>query len=415
MNEAGGPPKGKESNTVGSCVPRGRPKQERTSKMKASKKSGFTLIELLVVVAIIAVIGAGVAVTYNRLDERAKTAMEISDVGTLSKTIQHWSFLHNWALPNQLDSLIDTDYQLYSRMPAGSLQNVDGCNGTRGLYAQSGYTFKAADVNDDVADALANGGITLVYLHDATRTPANDSTFTVGMMMSDVDTSTTAATVGSDDTNAKALAQAQINARTDVSAWDFANNGPYVLTYSDADGNDVTVSYPSAAVFNRAAANAETIASARQTCRKLAFIWSDGADSSGAQMMGMDMPMNLTREIISNCGLTPSEVAKPSQTAEEAVADGRSYWLVAFGLGRFATIYQGNGARVDTPVASKRYNDETIYSRYIVIVKVPTDAYDSMNNPSGLRPQVACVLSPQGLSAAALSDTYRNDVKATEN
>ncbi len=383
--------------------------------MKASKKSGFTLIELLVVVAIIAIIGAGVAVTYNRLDERAKTAMEISDVGTLSKTIQHWSFLHNWALPNQLDSLIDTDYQLYSRMPAGSLQNIDACNGTRGLYAQSGYTFKAADVNDDVADALANGGISLVYLHDATRTPANDSTFTVGQMQSDVDTSMTAATVGSDDTNAKALAQAQINARDAVAAWDFSANGPYMLTYSDADGNEVTVNYPSAAVFNRAAANAETIAAARQTCRKLAFIWSDGADGSGAQMMGMDMPMNLTREIISNCGLTPSDVAKPSQTAAEAVADGRSYWLIAFGLGRFATTYQGNGARVDTPVASKRYNDETIYSRYIVIVKVPTDSYDSMNNPSGLRPQVACVLSPQGLSAAALSDTYRNDVKATEN
>lgn len=380
-----------------------------------SMKSGFTLIELLVVVAIIAVIGAGVAVTYNRLDERAKTAMEISDVGTLSKTIQHWSFLHNWALPDGLDSLIDTEYRLYSQMPAGSLQNIDDCNGARGLYAQAGYTFKAADVNDDVANALANGGISLVYLHDATRTPANDSTFTVGMMMSDVDTSTTAAMVGADDTNAKALAQAQIDARTAVAAWDFAGSGPYVLTYTDAEGNEQTASYASAAAFNRAAANAETIAAARQTCRKLAFVWSDGADGSGAQTMGMDMPMNLTKEIISNCGLTPAQVAKPTQTAAEAVAEGRSYWLVAFGLGRFATIYTGNGARVDTPVASKRYNDETIYSRYIVIVKVPTDVYDTMDNPSGLRPQVACVLSPQGLSAAALSDTYRNDVKATEN
>ncbi len=379
------------------------------------KRSGFTLIELLVVVAIIAVIGAGVAVTYNRLDERAKTAMEISDVGTLTKTIQHWSFLHNWALPDRLDSLIDTEYRLYSQMPAGSLQNIDDCNGTRGLYAQAGYTFKAADVNDDVADALANGGISLVYLHDASRTPANDSTFTVGDMLSDVDTSETAATVGSDDTNAKALAQAQIDARAEVATWNFTDDGPYTLTYTDSEGSEVTVNYASAAAFNRASSDAETIVAARQTCRRLAFIWSDGTDGSGAQMMGMDMPMNLTKEIISNCGLTPSEVAKPTQTANEAIADGRSYWLIAFGLGRFATIYQGNGARVDTPVVSKRYNDETIYSRYIVVVKVPTDAYNSMENPSGLRPQVACVLSPQGLSAASLSDTYRNDVKATEN
>ncbi|MGN0832251.1 MAG: type II secretion system protein [Kiritimatiellia bacterium] len=383
--------------------------------MKNRKRSGFTLIELLVVVAIIAVIGAGVAVTYNRLDERAKTAMEISDVGTLSKAIAHWSFLHNWALPDGLDALIDTEYRLYSQMPAGSLQNIDDCNGARGLYAQSGYTFKAAEVNDDVADALANGGISLVYLHDATRTPANDSTFTTGTMESDVDTSTTAATVGSDDTDARALAQAQIDARATVAAWDFANDGPYTLTYTDADGNEATVNYASAAAFSQAAVNAETIVAARQTCRKLAFIWSDGSDGSGAQMMGMDMPMNLTKEIISNCGLTPAQVAKPTQTAADAIADGRSYWLIAFGLGRFATIYTGNGARVDTPVCSKRYNDETIYSRYIVVVKVPTDAYDSMNNPSGLRPQVACVLSPQGLSAASLSDSYRNDVKATEN
>lgn len=386
-----------------------------SAQTRNKKRSGFTLIELLVVVAIIAVIGAGVAVTYNRLDERAKTAMEISDVGTLTKTIQHWSFLHNWALPDHLDSLIDTEYRLYSQMPAGSLQNIDACNGTRGLYAQAGYTFKAADVNDDVANALAAGGISVVYLHDATRTPANDSTFTVGMMQSDIDVSETAATVGADDTNAKALAQAQIDARSAVAAWDFANDGPYVLTYTDAEGSETSVNYASAAAFNRASSDAETIVAAQQTCRKLAFIWSDGADGSGAQMMGMDMPMNLTKEIISNCGLKPADVAKPTQSATEAVADGRSYWLVAFGLGRFATIYKGNGARVDTPVLSKRYNDETIYSRYIVVVKVPTDAYNSMENPSGLRPQVACVLSPQGLSAAALSDTYRNDVKATEN
>ena len=63
--------------------------------MKKAMKSGFTLIELLVVVAIIAVIGAGVAVTFNRLDERAKSAMEISDIGILSSTIKNWSFLQD--------------------------------------------------------------------------------------------------------------------------------------------------------------------------------------------------------------------------------------------------------------------------------------------------------------------------------
>ena len=81
-NEAGGPPKGKENSN----------KQKQTKgipKMKKPMKSGFTLIELLVVVAIIAVIGAGVAVTYNRLDQRAKTAMEINDIGELTQTIKN--------------------------------------------------------------------------------------------------------------------------------------------------------------------------------------------------------------------------------------------------------------------------------------------------------------------------------------
>lgn len=138
-------------------------------------------------------------------------------------------------------------------------------------------------------------------------------------------------------------------------------------------------------------------------------------DGWGHMEVDMRIMTRRQKEIISNCGLTPADVASPDQTAEEAVEEGRRYWLVAFGLGRFAEIYEGNGARVDTPVASKRYNSETIYSRYIVIVKIPTDAYDTMENPSGLRPQIACVLSPQGLSAASLTDTYRNDVKATEN
>ena len=91
MNEAGGPPKGKENNTVGSCVTRGRTKQERTNKMKASKKKGFTLIELLVVVAIIAVIGAGVAVMYGReVVDDAKKQMTLHEMGQIRDAFQRF-------------------------------------------------------------------------------------------------------------------------------------------------------------------------------------------------------------------------------------------------------------------------------------------------------------------------------------
>lgn len=170
--------------------------------MKSTMKSGFTLIELLVVVAIIAVIGAGVAVTFNRLDERAKTAAEINDIGVLTDTIKHWSFLHGWALPDGMDSLIDTDGNLYSQMPAsGGMTGIGPINSyNRGLYAQSGYTFSAATpAANTVFTALAAGGISHVYPHDASRTPANDSTFAASGMGADVDTSDTAATLATTD------------------------------------------------------------------------------------------------------------------------------------------------------------------------------------------------------------------------
>ena len=377
--------------------------------MKASKKSGFTLIELLVVVAIIAVIGAGVAVTYNRLDERAKTAMEISDIGTISKAIKHWSFLHNWALPNRLDSLIGTDDELYSQM-SGFGQG----NGSVGLYAQSGYTFSAEAVTDDVIASLESGGLTLVYKHDTTRRPANDSTFTTdssGMMGtagSEVDTSSTAAAITTGD--ALARAQAVVAKKDEALAHDYTT-GAYIVDWTDSEGNPQQISFTSLAAFNRNFTTYEELANA-VTVTKLAFVYPGG----GAMMGRFPMPMNMTQEIISNCGLVPSEVALPTETAETARQNSRKYWLLAFGVGRFVDIYKGNGARIDTPVVSKRYNsDETIYSRYIVIVGAPVDYYDTMYNQAGLRPQVLAGLSPQALSVAARTDTYRNNEKATND
>ena len=393
--------------------------------MKAPAKSGFTLIELLVVVAIIAVIGAGVAVTYNRLDERAKTAAEIHDIGVLTDTIKHWSFLHGWALPDGMDSLIDTDGNLYSQMRASAgMTGVGPINSyNRGLYAQSGYTFSAeTPAANTVFTALAAGGISHVYLHDASRTPANDSTFAASGMGADVDTSSTAATLATtDNEDAKLRAAAIVDANTAATAaltsddgegnQPEAYTGTYTVTWTDGDGDEQSETFTELDAWTTAYTAAVTVNNAARTINKLAFVYPGG----GAQSYGMQMAMNMTSEIISNCGLQESQVARPSESVAQAAENGRTCWLVAFGLGRFATIYQGNGARVDTPVTGKRYTEEDQYSRYIVIVKVPVDGYNRMTNPNGLLPQVACILSPQGLSKAALDDTYRNDVKATSN
>ena len=51
--------------------------------MKGSTQKGFTLIELLVVVAIIAVIGAGVAVVYSDVVDNARKQMTIHEMGQI--------------------------------------------------------------------------------------------------------------------------------------------------------------------------------------------------------------------------------------------------------------------------------------------------------------------------------------------
>ena len=51
--------------------------------MKSSTQKGFTLIELLVVVAIIAVIGAGVAVVYSDVVDNARKQMTIHEMGQI--------------------------------------------------------------------------------------------------------------------------------------------------------------------------------------------------------------------------------------------------------------------------------------------------------------------------------------------
>ncbi len=382
-------------------------------------RKGFTLIELLVVVAIIAVIGAGVAVTYNRLDERAKTAMEINDIGVLGSTIKNWSFLHDWKLPNGLDSLITTEDELFSWMPVTPPITMGGngnCGGI-GLYAQSGYTFEAHTAPTRVISNLAAAGLTLAYLHDTSRTPADDTTFTTGRMGADVDTSSTAATLSASGSTSsdKEAADEFVNGASDGSwpssevvqaAFAAAETGGYTTNITVAG-----VTYSDATTYNTALATQQAILDANLVVKTLAFVNPEG----GATMRGMTMAMNMTHEIISNCGLTTDTVARPTEDYDTAIANGRTHWLVVFGLGRFASIYSGKGARIDTPAFGKRYTeDESMYTRYLAVIKVPVTEANAMTGTGELS-QIACILSPQGLSAAALNDSYRNDVIKTSN
>ncbi len=392
--------------------------------LKHTKRhAGFTLVELLVVVAIIAVIGAGVAVTYRNLDERAKTAMEMNDCSTLMTTIGHWSAINDGKLVNKLDSLIDTDGNMYHTMPASmgsmTLTNVTPMsNSGMGLTGPVGYTCMAEPAPDEVIDALQQSGLTQVFLHRVDATNANDSTFEMTGMGGDMDTSETLCSLTAQSDMDSAQASYEDAQYLDSVKEDLRTTLQQRLEEASTSGGSgsasVTANLPSGAVtyssmdqLNNAIEEAEAVLEGGNPINELCFVYPGG----GAQMMGMTMPMNLTDEIISNCGLTNDEVADPNTDNDQNIADGKRYYLVVMGLGRFASIYSGKSVRVDTPAYGKRQEQaDATYNRYLVVIKVPTVAYNSMTG-DGEPCSVAAVLTPQGYTVASLRDNYISDTE----
>lgn len=170
--------------------------------------------------------------------------------------------------------------------------------------------------------------------------------------------------------------------------------------YVAADGN----TYTSQTDFETAKQKAEDLLKAPVT-DKLTFIWS----GSGATMNGLPMPMNMAEEIITNCGLTVADVADPTQDVSAEISAGKKCYLVAMGLGRFASIYNSKSVRVDAPAYGKRNEQsKAYYNRYLALIRVPLEKYDPMTG-SVVKPFVVDVLTPQGYSVAALRDKYIAD------
>ena len=358
-------------------------------------KKAFTLIELLVTVAIIAVIGAGVAVTYNRLDTRAKIAMEVNDCGTLSRLVAQWSFLHDGDLPNRLDSLIGTDGTLYSQVSGYS--GVSPANGRIGLCREAGFTFMAASAPSRLISNLAEAGLDLVYLHRTDAVKADDSTYSTGVSGSDVDTLETLVTLASGASERRDAAEALMSTQSDGLWWDYDSDGPF--TYGGA-------SYATLPEYQNALRDAREILLAREA-DTLAFIYPGGGYSIG----GVPSELNITANLIADLGFREEDIASPDEGAD----DGKACWLVVFGLGRFASICDGRGVRLDAPATGKLHSDNDLnYSRYLAVVRVPTARYSAMNG-NVEAPRVVGVLSPQGCTAAMLERSYSREVQATDN
>ena len=382
--------------------------------LKHTKRhAGFTLVELLVVVAIIAVIGAGVAVTYRYLDEQAKTSMEISDCSIIKKAISQWSAINDNNIPNGLDSLVTDNNDLYSTMPAvaGMSGVTESADISMGVEGPLGYTVSVQQAPQVVLDNLASAGLTTLYRHLTgaanTNGNANDSTWTAGtismgpasMSSGAVDTSKTLSTLNSssyaEDVEA---AQKMVDDTGPDAGWD--DSTVQSDGYTAADGK----TYMTESELVEAKAEAQKIVDA-QTLDRLAFLWG----TSGATMMGEPMPMNMANEIITNCGYAPDEIADPTQDVDTEIANGKKCYLVVFGLGRFASIYNAKSIRIDAPAYGKR-NDQSksVYNRYLVVVSVPLETYSDMTGATQ-KAQVVDVLTPQGYSVASLRDKYITD------
>lgn len=72
-------------------------------------QAGFTLLELLVVVAILAIIGGGLIVAYDDLDDSTSEGVAAHTLGSLDSAVRNYEVMER-ALPNHLDSLIAADY-----------------------------------------------------------------------------------------------------------------------------------------------------------------------------------------------------------------------------------------------------------------------------------------------------------------
>ncbi len=380
-------------------------KDEKTKTMKLNKlrqqagraiRKAFTLVELLVVVAIIAVVGAGVAVTYNNLDDQAKTAMEVSDIAILKKVTKHWSAINDYKIPNEMDSLVDSEGNIYSSYSMHATASSSG-KGLNGPLGYAGLMVHAAP--SAVLSNLSAAGMTLTYTHLVTAANANDSTFT--MSNGQVVTTATKKTLVAGNSTLRTNAQEFI-ANSDGS--DLASGGTHDYTagsysYTAPTNNAVFGPYASEADWQTGIAAQQAILSAATT-DKLAFIHPGG----GATGPGL-AAANPTLEIITNAGLRPEEVAVPGV----APSGQQKYYLVVMGFGKFASINRGKSIRSDTPSYGKRLaQKDSDYNRYLAVFRVPATS-GGFGGPPVEPVALIDVLSPQGYSVEYMRRTFMND------
>ena len=136
---------------------------DATSK-RNSASTGFTLLELLVVVAILAIIGGGLLVAYDQVDDRAAEGAAAHTLAVLDKAVRTYTATERQA-PNGLDSLIATDSTDVQGSPEKVAVLPSKLLGTKTLLVA---------LTQGQLDALIGAGMTdLRFIDTAGNDPAN--------------------------------------------------------------------------------------------------------------------------------------------------------------------------------------------------------------------------------------------------
>ncbi|MHC4939063.1 MAG: type II secretion system protein [Planctomycetota bacterium] len=122
-------------------------------------RQGFTLLELLIVVAILAIIGGGILIAYDELDDRVAEGVAAHTLAGLDGGIRNYTAASR-AAPNNLDSLWAADYPADPEDAGTALTGAERVAILPSNLGPGGTKVLDITLNQAQLDALNAAGIT---------------------------------------------------------------------------------------------------------------------------------------------------------------------------------------------------------------------------------------------------------------